>query len=682
MDFTSLWVSNSLLERRFSPGRTRILYVVTETSCISLFATDCYQKAPDDFACLPEMKLKLKEPLENPLSDLNKPTAVDVADMADATLSSISPDAPSPHNETSISPPTSEARPNSTAGTIDWLDPAGLNVDFSPPPSTGTPPPSPRPRQSAVFDNIVHPPRLTRSTKSRLGRNRPATAPPFSTMGHQPQKKSVVSRPTCTHISMVKVYFDRATPLRCYQCGRVPSAGFIYSCEQDRMHSYRQIALLSQGISPHNSISGKKNNSKRLSGKDKCRVSSESPPLDPSILSPAIQTGVHNGFYTDEQIEKLVQQKFNLYTVFAQMLAESDDPKAKSGNNGKTSTQKSAQLDEDNCKNKDRPKSTRKASASKSIAPCEYKVCHTCRPNSREKSFMSFEAVFNGDIPPIGQWCARTMPVMPSHVVRNLGLRAPSETPASSATTDHSHDAQIAGAPFYSPRPTTWSPSTQPRPSTSAEGFRQGLRKSLLDLLRVRLGAPSPASAPPSVESSPRDSGYSSQASTPVAEDRDRSLFAKLPDHTETLNSQIHCLSDLCTNDVGQFDVARWRQLSDEVLAQAVELQLSDEPESMSTAYEQDLAKASAANLADDIGGAFTQYQAEQDVGDLSRPPNEKMNNDQDVLEEKLKALKDSADDEGVEAGLQLSGRFGALGLRLTEEAAETNSPDVIVRST
>ena len=321
----------------------------------------------------------------------------------------------------------------------------------------------------------------------------------------------------------------------------------------------------------------------------------------------------------------------------------------------------------------------RRTSVSKSVAPCDYKVCHACRPNAREKSFMSFGHVLAGDITPITQWCPQTMPVMPLQLARSLGLReVPDHLNFTPGPTDETVQHTMAGGldPYNVARPTTWSPNSFPRASASAEGFRQGLRKSLLDLLRMRLGAPSPASAPPSVSTSasttPRDSANNSTTSTPGTEDDpdNTGLTAPSIDQDMSLNSQIHQLSDLCTTKNGEFDVELWRQMSQDVLAQAAALKLSDDTPTADTEQvqmrQQDLVKI--------VGN--------EEAGDLGIVNRVQLQKEQDILEEKLKALKETPDDEEAEHSLEVGKMgFGGLGLRLTEEAAESYMPDVIMKS-
>lgn len=565
--------------------------------------------------------------------------------------------------------------------TVDWSHPPQFAIDFSPPP-TGPPPPTPRLRHSTILDD------LARFTSQAKGRNAKRRCLAELEEQNMPPKRSMVSRPTCTHFSMVKLYFDRREkPLHCYQCGRVPSLGFLYSCEQDKTHPQppSQYAPPAPGAGTTSTFYKMP---KKLS-KSKRRPSFENTViLDMTHLSSSIYNGIRDGHYTSEQIETLINQKSHLLKVLAQVQAETaEEHRSKNGPSSKLLKEKLTQVEDENKSSKVAEKK-RRASLSRSVAPCDYKICHTCRPNAREKSFMSLGEVLSGDVTPIEEWDPDTMPVIPTQLARNLGLRDPSFFVCSPTTASEnpSTDASEATTPETF-RPSTWSPSSQPRASASAEGFRQGLRRSLLDLVKLRFGAPSPASAPPSVTSkgSSTDSAYSSTVPTPSSEEGTDYTSLTVPtadEDSHAFTDQINFFSDWCTTEDGEFDVQKWRKLSDEVLAKAAALQL---PEGLSTAkqmttFEHNLAKESPAimgGVCSPLTPELAMSQEAENDGDLGTMDKLELR-ELDEMEEKLKMLKEGSN-EDLEAGLEFEKRFSGLGLRLTEEAAETNSPDVIV---
>jgi hypothetical protein len=62
------------------------------------------------------------------------------------------------------------------------------------------------------------------------------------------------------------------------------------------------------------------------------------------------------------------------------------------------------------------------ANPGKSV-PCNFQICHNCRPFFPDRLHMSFDAVRNNEIPPITEEDASKLRVLDAKVVSNLGLR-------------------------------------------------------------------------------------------------------------------------------------------------------------------------------------------------------------------------------------------------------------------
>lgn len=323
---------------------------------------------------------------------------------------------------------------NKTKEQLDWKEPPKIDIDFSPPTDL-IPPSSPRPPETRIFEAFesLH---QSKMASAKANGKRPASGLNGSSPPPQPHKRPLVTRPTCTHISMVKLYFDKSRPLQCYQCGRVPSIGFIYACEQDRTHPPDQKA----STSLTSSSNGNKQQRKLL--KSKRRPSNET--VDTGSLSKWMLDAINEGHYTQEQIDKLVAQKAHLQLIISQSQAIPDELMPKDSPS-KILTQMLAQVDLSE-KSQEKPKGskTRQRSISKSVAQCEYRVCHTCRPNSREKAFVSFESVFNNEVELPSTWHEPSMPVAKAHVVGNLGLRPPPQYPIPKAVQSESIDSQLS----------------------------------------------------------------------------------------------------------------------------------------------------------------------------------------------------------------------------------------------
>lgn len=299
------------------------------------------------------------------------------------------------------------------------------------------------------------------------------------------------SKPVCTHIAMSKLYgFEE----RCFQCYRIPSIGFIYVCEQDQV--YGEIPQIPQAL-------------KRLSKGDKRTLADlQSLGFDNSIMRAA-----ESGFYTAAQLETLISQKLHVRSVI-EITKEKDkqsETSVKSDEDGKPPYGDTI-----------KPRSKHKHDFSDSSKPCDYKICHKCRPFSRDRSFISLEAVFNGEIQPPNAWEKGFMPVADVVTVRGLGLKQPissqqfedawedmaEDHPGESATSStNSITPSIASKQALSDieeedseylkayelaqgRDLSEDQTTQGQ-STESKGFRDSLKRSLQDMLQRNKSGPS-----------------------------------------------------------------------------------------------------------------------------------------------------------------------------------------------
>lgn len=71
-------------------------------------------------------------------------------------------------------------------------------------------------------------------------------------------------------------------------------------------------------------------------------------------------------------------------------------------------------------------KETANTTAKKQVkARCTYKVCQTCRPNFQDRMYTSFEAILNGEVPPLTIKDLQQLPVMNGSIAANFGTRQP-----------------------------------------------------------------------------------------------------------------------------------------------------------------------------------------------------------------------------------------------------------------
>lgn len=264
-------------------------------------------------------------------------------------------------------------------------------------------------------------------------------------------RRAPLSRPTCTHVTMSKLY---AVGIQCSVCGREPSTGFVYSCEQDSTIP-RMLSVL-------------KNRKRLLKGKK--RTSAE---LDRLGFNPSIIFAAGRGHYTHAQLDRLKDQKRHVKSVITKTFERHNSDKAnksappspqvlqeklealhfderqkeaavlQNGSMNAPTPERSGKRKD--CEPEDRRQGFEKprdglpirisTSTRKSISPCEFKCCHACRPAFRDRSFISFEDALNDTYPVQEAWEPNTMPVIDAHVLRTIGLRSGSPAGQSGSFT-------------------------------------------------------------------------------------------------------------------------------------------------------------------------------------------------------------------------------------------------------
>ena len=92
---------------------------------------------------------------------------------------------------------------------------------------------------------------------------------------------------------------------------------------------------------------------------------------------------------------------------------------------------------------------------------CNVRACHTCRPYYRERMYIPFQAVLNAEFPPMTREDMEELPIKSAHIMRTIGIRAqplPSSTTlgTSPSTLPNSNSfATSAGSPLTASSNTT-----------------------------------------------------------------------------------------------------------------------------------------------------------------------------------------------------------------------------------
>lgn len=299
------------------------------------------------------------------------------------------------------------------------------------------------------------------------------------------ERRNVNPRPTCTHLTMDKL-FGADEP--CHMCNRIPTIGFIYACQQDSRHQ-------------HDTEMPRSPKSPKMMTKIKNRRAPNE--LELLGFSESVIKAAAAGHYTKQQLQKLKAQKKAVADIIVQALQDNEDLKARQGAPPVLLAEKLAALevktepDEKNqtlYKESSRRHRARKSSFSKAIQPCEFKVCHTCRPFSRDRTFVSFEAVFANEVTMPGAWSPEYMPVADAGILRRMNYISDMTDSSEEevdyhnelgiTTPDSGIDGMINSLNHGFKTPDSMVSSS----GSSTYGFRMSWQKNLQDLLGKQHG--------------------------------------------------------------------------------------------------------------------------------------------------------------------------------------------------
>lgn len=251
-------------------------------------------------------------------------------------------------------------------------------------------------------------------------------------------------RPLCTHTTMNRLYGEHT----CHQCGKVPTLGWVYSCQQDHLSQIRSNGTSTE-ILPLVPDHGNYFEAQAEIGKS-------------LGMSASIIRQMRAGEYCYEQMETLLAQRRRVKEVIRQ--AEGTIPAAGLGIAPAVQQVAPSLLPMT-------PAGTPYNSASNSPkkspkkSKCNFQVCHACRPCIQDRLPMSVESVLYNEIPPVTEAEMAKLPVLNSNIMRNIGLL---ESPPES-TMLHSQQEDVIRPPegnvSEESTPTTatssWSVSTE-----------------------------------------------------------------------------------------------------------------------------------------------------------------------------------------------------------------------------
>lgn len=182
-------------------------------------------------------------------------------------------------------------------------------------------------------------------------------------------------------------------------CGNIPSIGFIYACQQDSLEHHQPANV----PKPRKLLKRRTPNELELLG------------FNPSVVKAAAA-----GHYTKEQIKILKAQKKEVAEAIDQAYQEMEDLKARQGVSPVRLADKLATIKLNDQHDGANSHPQAKLSFAKALQACEFRVCHTCRPFSRDRTFVSFESVFRGQVQLPQAWSPEYQPIADADILRNM----------------------------------------------------------------------------------------------------------------------------------------------------------------------------------------------------------------------------------------------------------------------
>ena len=244
-------------------------------------------------------------------------------------------------------------------------------------------------------------PTIRALTNSRTNyRQRAKTAPTVKQARQMPFGQ--VRRPQCTHMIVTRVYDERT----CFMCGKVPQLGWLYICRQD--------SELQQDCADPDEDLHVSNESSYFEVQ---AAVAESLGIGASVIE-----GMRSGDYTIDQIDKLIEQKRHVLAVIRheENPAGTDTPEMQLQ---RTKSTRQCTLEGvissvgtsvvpivpplSDLRRKTKPGKTDTSDMSRDATPkvkqqpCNFQVCHTCRPFFKDRLYQSFEQVLSGCEPPV-----------------------------------------------------------------------------------------------------------------------------------------------------------------------------------------------------------------------------------------------------------------------------------------
>ncbi|KAK3708327.1 hypothetical protein LTR37_011592 [Vermiconidia calcicola] len=255
----------------------------------------------------------------------------------------------------------------------------------------------------------------------------------------------------------------------CNFCGKVPSLGWVYSCQQDRLLQYKHFAPSTEAL-PTVSDSGD-------------FFEAQAKVAETLGMSKSIIKQMREGEYSFDQTETLLQQRRHVLEV----IKRAEDLSAHSTPSHSTSPSKFQLPAENviasvgavpavqhtstsalpmspagtpaNTPTESTTTTPTKHKKTKKLT-CNFQVCHACRPFFQDRLYMSFEPMLNNKMPVVTEEEITTLPILDPKTVRNLGLRETAKPKLPAIQTQNGLNTAMHQADGYTDDSSDWTPTS------------------------------------------------------------------------------------------------------------------------------------------------------------------------------------------------------------------------------
>ncbi|EMC97938.1 hypothetical protein BAUCODRAFT_408497 [Baudoinia panamericana UAMH 10762] len=232
----------------------------------------------------------------------------------------------------------------------------------------------------------------------------------------QTSATAAVRRAQCTHMTVNRAHGH----LTCFICGKTPSIGWLYVCQQDRDSNHGESH---HGIDP---------DILPIVPNDSTHFEAQACLAENLGMHAWVVNGIQNRDYNLDQVDQLIEQKKHLLAT-----VRLHEQQVNSSNMRSMANEVRKDLPTERtiasvgasaghrAGVQSSPDLFKRQLRSQKTQGCNFQVCHTCRPFFVDRLHTSFEKVLSGESPAVTEEEISCLPFLRPNIVRTLGLRYP-----------------------------------------------------------------------------------------------------------------------------------------------------------------------------------------------------------------------------------------------------------------